>query len=80
MAIHLAKEIEAEINATVRSGGYRSANEVIREGLGLIEAREALRRAVRDGEAQLARGEVVTRSHSRRRMKNLAASLSVSHD
>ncbi len=75
MAIHLAKDIEAEINATVRSGRYRSANEVIREGLGLIEARDALRRAVRDGEAQLARGEVVTRAQSRRRMKKLAASL-----
>ena len=74
MAIHLAKKIEDTINATVRSGGYRSANDVIREGLALIEAREALRKAVREGEAQLARGEVVTRSQSRRRMKRLAAS------
>ncbi|HVO26064.1 MAG TPA: type II toxin-antitoxin system ParD family antitoxin [Candidatus Margulisiibacteriota bacterium] len=56
MAIHLAKEIEAEINAKLRSGRYRSANAVIRDGLALIEAREALRQAVRDGEAQLARG------------------------
>jgi len=74
MAIHLAKEIEDEINAAVRSGGYRSPNEVIREGLALIAAREALRKAVREGEAQLARGEVVTRSQSRRRMRRLAAS------
>ena len=74
MAIHLAKKIEAEINATVRAGGYRSPNEVIREGLALIEAREAFRKAVRDGEAQLAQGNVVTRSQSRRRMKKLAAS------
>jgi putative addiction module CopG family antidote len=75
MAIHLAKKIEAEINATVRAGGYRSPNEVIREGLALIEAREAFRKAVRQGEAQLARGGVVTRSQSRRRMKKLAAQL-----
>jgi len=75
VAIHLAKEIEAEINATVRSGRYRSPTEVVREGLALIEAREAFRKAVREGEAQLARGEVVARSQSRRRMKKLAASL-----
>lgn len=73
MAIHLAKEIEAEINATVRAGGYRSPNDVIREGLALIEARAAFRKAVREGEMQLARGEVVTRSQSRRRIKKLAA-------
>ncbi len=75
MAIHLAKEIEAEINATVRAGGYRSPNDVIREGLALIEAREAFRKAVRAGETQLARGEFVTHSQSRRRMKKLAAQL-----
>ena len=74
MAIHLAKKIEDEINATVRSGGYRSPNEVVREGLALIEAREAFRKAVREGEAQLARGDVVTQSQTRRRMKKLAAS------
>lgn len=74
MAIHLAKEIEAEINSKMRSGRYRSANAVIREGLALIEVREALRKAVREGEAQLASGEAVTRSQSRRRMKRLAAS------
>jgi putative addiction module CopG family antidote len=75
MGIHLAKEIEDEINAKMRSGRYPSANAVIREGLALIEAREAFRKAVREGEAQLARGEVVTRSQSRRRMKKLAASI-----
>ena len=74
MAIQLAKKIKAEINAAVRAGGYRSPNEVIREGLALIEAREAFRKAVREGEAQLAHGNVITRSQSRRRMKKLAAS------
>ena len=49
MAIHLAKDIEAEITAKMRSGRYRSVNRVIREGLALIEAREALRKAVREG-------------------------------
>ncbi len=57
MAIHLDKELEAEIDAKVRSGAYRSADDVIREGLGLIDAREELRQAIAAGAAQLDRGE-----------------------
>jgi antitoxin ParD1/3/4 len=57
MAIHLAKELEAEIDAKVRSGAYRSADDVVREGLGLIDAREELRQAIAAGAAQLDRGE-----------------------
>ena len=40
----------------------------------LIDLSQRLREAVRKGDAQLARGDVVTRSQSRRRMKKLAAS------
>ncbi len=75
MSLHVAKETEQELRAKVHSGAYRSVNEVIREGLALIEAREAFRQAVRDGEAQLVRREVVTRSQSRARMRKLAAQL-----
>jgi antitoxin ParD1/3/4 len=57
MALHLAKELEAKIDAKVRSGAYRSADDVIREGLGLIDAREELRQAIAAGAAQLDRGE-----------------------
>lgn len=72
MPLHVAKETEQELEAKVRSGAYPSVDRVIREGLALIEAREAFRRAVREGDAQLACGETVTRSQSRRRMRKLA--------
>jgi antitoxin ParD1/3/4 len=57
MAIHLNKELETEIDAKVRSGAYQSADDVIREGLELINAREELRQAIAAGAAQLDRGE-----------------------
>lgn len=72
MPLHVAKETEQELKAKVRSGAYPSVDRVIREGLALIEAREAFRQAVREGDAQLARGETVTQSQSRRRMRKLA--------
>jgi Arc/MetJ-type ribon-helix-helix transcriptional regulator len=72
MPLHVAKETEQELEAKVRSGAYPSVDRVIREGLALIEAREAFRRAVREGDAQLGRGETVTRLQSRRRMRKLA--------
>jgi putative addiction module CopG family antidote len=69
MALNLSKEIEQEVEAKVRSGGYRSADEVIQEGLALIEAREVFRQAVAEGEAELDRGEYVTAEESRRRVR-----------
>jgi len=57
MAIQINQELEAEIDAKVRSGAYRSAEDVIREGLELIDAREELRQAIAKGAAQLDRGE-----------------------
>jgi len=60
MSIHLSRELEAEIDAKVRSGAYRSADDVVREGLGLIDAREELRQAIAAGAAQLDRGEGIS--------------------
>ena len=57
MAIQLNKDLEAEIDTKVRSGAYRSADDVIREGLELINARDELRQAIAAGAAQLDRGE-----------------------
>ena len=65
MPLHVAKETEQELEAKVRSGAFPSVDRVIREGLALIEAREAFRQAVREGDAQLARGEKITgRNHA----------------
>jgi antitoxin ParD1/3/4 len=57
MPINVAKGTEQEIEAKVRSGEYESADEVVREGLELINAREELRKAIDEGAAQLDRGE-----------------------
>ena len=59
---------EALIQALVETGRYQNASEVLREGLRLIEEREAenaaklerLRDAIRVGEESLERGEVRT--------------------
>jgi len=73
MAIQLTKAVEAEIDAAIRGGSYRSANEVVREGLALIKARAQLRKAIADGAAQLDRGEVVTRSEMLATFRKLRA-------
>ncbi len=44
MTISLTPELERLINEKVQSGEYASANEVIREGLRLLEEQEELRR------------------------------------
>lgn len=75
MPLHVAKETEQELRAKVHSGGYLSVDQVVREGLALIDTREALGQAVHEGEGQLARGTAATRSESRRRMRRLAAQL-----
>ena len=75
MAIHLSKETEDRLREKVTSGPYTSEDEVIRAGLDLLEDSEALCKAVAEGEAQLARGQVVTESESRTRIKKVFADL-----
>jgi len=65
MNVSLTKELEQLVTVKVKSGLYRTASEVIREGLRLVEERdrlyqlrlEELRRDVRTGLDQLDRGE-----------------------
>ena len=61
MNITLTPELEQLINEQVRTGMYRTANEVIREGLRLLKERdqrvEALRRDVRAGFEAVEHGE-----------------------
>jgi antitoxin ParD1/3/4 len=66
MNISLTPQLEEFINEEVRSGRYKSASEVVRAGLRLIQLRdaklEALRRDIQEGIDELDRGEVVPAS------------------
>lgn len=42
MNVHLGQELETLVESKVRSGNYSSANEVIREALGLLEERDQM--------------------------------------
>jgi len=75
MTIQLSKETEDRLREKMTSGRYTSEDEVVRAGLDLLEDSEALCQAVAEGDAQLARGEVVTESESRTRIKKLFADL-----
>ncbi len=48
MNVSIGKRWEAFVDAAVESGRYGSASEVIREGLRLVEEREAKLQALRD--------------------------------
>ena len=64
MEITLTPELEKLVNEEIESGRYKSASEVVREGLRLLEARrlklEALRRDIQEGIDQADRGELVS--------------------
>lgn len=66
--LKLQKTTEQRVADKVRAGGFQSDDDVVREGLDLIEAREAFRQAVAAGEAELDRGEYVTAEQSRQRI------------
>lgn len=58
MNVSLTPELEAFVEAAVKSGRYASASEAVREGLRLLEEREAkLLRLKRDIEDGLASGD-----------------------
>jgi len=61
MNVSLTPELEKLVNEEVKSGRYKSASEVVREGLRLIRLREeklkALRLDIEEGIAELDRGE-----------------------
>ena len=76
MNVSLTPELERLINDKVRSGMYQTASEVIREALRLLkhhDAHEALRDEVREGFAQIERGEY--EEYDARTIKNLAADI-----
>jgi antitoxin ParD1/3/4 len=65
MNISLTPELDSFVEGKVKSGLYHSASEVIREGLRLLKERDALqeirqeelRKQVREGFAQIERGD-----------------------
>ena len=65
MSVHLKKETEERLREQVASGTFRSEEDVVRAGLELIEDSEALRKAVDEGEAQIAVSQIITASESR---------------
>jgi antitoxin ParD1/3/4 len=64
MTITLTDELEEMINAKVRSGEYESADEVVRESLRLLKAKEegmdALRREIMRGVEDIEQGRFTT--------------------
>lgn len=71
MAVDLKSETEMRLRQKVASGDFSSEDDVVRAGLDLLEDSEALQRAVAEGEAQIAAGEIVTASQSRTRSQEL---------
>ncbi len=59
MAIDVSREFEAELESRLRSGRYRSAEELLREALHLVDERDEIREAVAQGTAEADRGEFV---------------------
>jgi antitoxin ParD1/3/4 len=59
MAIDVSSEFEAELESRLRSGRYRSAEELLREALHLVDERDGIREAVAQGVAEADRGEFV---------------------
>ena len=59
MPIKLTKQTDQALAKSVREGSFRSADEVIREGIALVRARQAFRLAVQEGAAYADRGELL---------------------
>ncbi len=59
MAIEVSKELEAELESRLKTGRYRSAEELLRDALSLVDERDAIREAVAQGAAEADRGEFV---------------------
>lgn len=64
MTITLTDELEEMINAKIRSGAYKSADEVVIESLRLLKAKEegidALRREIMRGVEDIGQGRFTT--------------------
>jgi antitoxin ParD1/3/4 len=63
MNVSLTRELEELVNEEIKSGQYKAASEVVREGLRLVRLRRekitALRREIQVGVDEIERGEFV---------------------
>ena len=59
MSIKLSKRTEEEVTESLRHGAFESADDLIREGISLVKARQAFRQAVQEGAACADRGELL---------------------
>ena len=59
MPIKLSKRTEEEVSEQMREGDFRSADEVVHEGMALLRARREFREAVFKGAAEADRGELI---------------------
>jgi antitoxin ParD1/3/4 len=59
MAINVSRELEAEVEDRVRRGQYRSAEDLLRDALRLVDERARLRAAIEEGATEADRGELL---------------------
>lgn len=78
MNVHVGKRWEEFVDDLVKSGRYGSQSEIVREGLRLVEEREAKLAALRETiEASIDRGGNNTTTQARKAVKGRLASLSL---
>jgi antitoxin ParD1/3/4 len=83
MNVALSPELEKFVGKKVKSGDYKSASEVISDGLRLLEDEERLRRSrfedvrrkIQTGLDQLDRGEGIPAEEVRQQIKNKSRAL-----
>lgn len=80
MNVSLTPELEKMVNEEVKSGRYKSASEVVRDGLRLIQIRKqklaALKRELAVGIEQLDRGEFYEYSSVKEMVEDIKAEAS----
>ena len=63
MPIDVSREFEAELENRLKTGRYRSVEELLREALHLVDERDEIRETVAQGVTEADRGEFVDGEH-----------------
>ena len=81
MNVSIGKRWEDFVNEMVKEGRYGSQSEIVREGLRLVEEREAKLKALRETiDASIARGGSNTTEQAREAVRSRLASLALPSD